>query len=330
MSEVEIKSPLQGLLNFVLVQQPDNIRQALIKAAVLTWFNSEVLQAVSSETWTEKDEKYLFDVVKKLGLAQPYQDIGYCFHEEIRKTLLIYLAEDPDRELTIYGQVVNYLRDQIPKTSEKLRQNLLRRELANGLNSLGQLYLNVKDTNAAVTCFKEAAEVHIRLENATQAENLLLEICETLVDSRSWKEAHIVFEKLLNPDTFNGMPVDEKIQTRVAEWYRKEAEWYIGQRNWLEARNAYTEAIRLYETLGNTVELNKVYSDIESCIQNEKNSDSEINLLRKLLKSSRLDIENTTQQETDVSSIEPARLEAEMKKIEENMRRAWASGITEK
>lgn len=307
------QAPLETLLRFMLDQQPNYVRESMINISVLTWFNLEILQNAAAEFIAEgQSEKTLRDILN-LGLAQPFQGLGYSYHDDIRRILLKYLEENPDRMLDVYRRSIDYLHYKVESVDASMK-NTLRRELANRLINLGQAYLQKPDSHSAVDVYLEAIELFRELDNILMVESLLIELGKKLADKRDWENADIVYKKLLNPETFNRFIIEESVQRERANYCFEKAEWHAGQQKWSEAFDLYTQAKALYSRIGDLVSANNIIKIIQEL---------ELQTKIPLSEETSPQVEEELYPPDDEKTEDIDEIELELKEIEAKMRTAW-------
>jgi hypothetical protein len=120
------QNPLEALLKNTLDKLPESIRESMINIAALTWFNLETLQVTATEYLPEGKTEEVLNEILSLGLSQPFQGLGYSYHEEIQRILLRYLAEQLDRTISVYQRSIDYLHHQIELTTDSRRNIVVR------------------------------------------------------------------------------------------------------------------------------------------------------------------------------------------------------------
>ncbi|MFC1976138.1 tetratricopeptide repeat protein [Chloroflexota bacterium] len=313
MNTIEQK-PLEILLRFMLRKQPNSIRESMVNISVLTWFNLEILENTATEYILDGQFESAFRDILKLGLTQPFQELGYSYHDEIRRILGDYLKEEPERMIDVYQRATNYLRSQVA-TTNAISINTLRRELANRLVDLGRIYLQELHIDSARDVYLEAVDIFVELDNVSMAEGLLIELGKTLADEHDWAYADKIYQKLMNPETFNRFVARESVQREVANYCFEKAEWHAGQQKWVEAFDLYRQAKELYGRMGDLVSVNKMISLIQRLEQDTNISSSQPSLsIEDIPISPPSDNENP--EELD-------EIDMELKDIEAKMRLAW-------
>lgn len=308
---------LETLLGFMLNQQPSHIRESMINIAILTWFNPEVLEVAAKEYIPEGETEVVFKEIVKLNLAQPYLGLGYSFHEEIQRILSEFLAQEPKRKISVCSAVITYLRTKIEE--EKEIKTILQRELSSRLIDLGQTYLQQNERFLAQEIYLEAIEILQKLggeDNRSQTKELLFELGDIFSANNDWNHVHTISKKLLDLNTFNGVPIKKDVLEKTANYYIKEAEWLRIQW-WARAADAYKDALKLYNRVGDLSKLNEIANTLNNLSVS----------IRELSSSSLSSQKETNIPETLVGKDDKQvdEIDIELNMIAEKMKMAWAS-----
>ena len=289
------------IITLILKEQPE-IQNVAINVSVLTWFNIEVMQLLTSDPLSEGQAQETLKRILDLSIAQPFQDIGYSYHEDIRLNLLGRLHKQPDRAIAVHKRSIGYLNEQLEQQADSLNADLFRRELGHQFLGLGGIYFQKEDYKSSIEYLRLSAEQFEKTasrrylaeasyqlgraclgqkdfdsavenyRNSIQTwkgvddelvKRRLTELGAALVAESEWERADGVYQEFISSEVFGDSYVQESHRGIVADYYSKKASLHREQKNWNEALGAYEQAKEYYELGGDLQSSKQMEQEIE-------------------------------------------------------------------
>jgi len=227
---------LVDAVSSILDDQSQEMEKLIIDCAVPNWLNPEIISVLSDgENLEEADAAEVLENLLDLGLAQPFQDLGYAFHEDVRNVLLNLLQSKP-KQMHLHGKLLDFFAEKLESEGEgainrdlylreigyhnrelgiqhldegnftKTQEHLLRalesyriiqdqQNIIETLARIGQAYLHQEDLAQAEAAYGQAAETAQRLGDIRRACDLLEELGNSLATEHAWDAAVKAYEK---------------------------------------------------------------------------------------------------------------------------------------
>jgi CRISPR-associated Csx14 family protein len=284
---------LREAVSDVLNNQLDGVRKLIIACAVPNWFDHELIQLmIRIQGGAEIQPLEVLTILLDLGLAQPFRDIGYAFHEDVRNILLSFL--ETGTRIRLHEELVDFFAQKLESGENARLQDIWHQEIAyqacelgaiyveenssdiaqrwllravdnyraaqdqQGVGEakrwLGRAYLRTGGVSEAEATYSEAAKIAQSLNDERKACDLLRELGNSLAAENAWDAAVKAYEKRANLEV-PGEEAEERrsrIEDLASVWARK-ADWHRLNHEWQRAGQAYRKAEYLYNMQGNIV-----------------------------------------------------------------------------